>query len=117
MADTLVAVGGALLGAAVLARVGRRVGLPTIPFFMVGRHPLGPYTPGPVVVEHPEDLELLASLGLVLLLFHLGLEFSLGDLAAGGRRLLAGGDLPGARTSAVARPWASPSAGAPRRRS
>jgi CPA2 family monovalent cation:H+ antiporter-2 len=31
---------------------------------------------------------LLAALGLILLLFHLGLEFSLNDLLAGGRRLV-----------------------------
>jgi CPA2 family monovalent cation:H+ antiporter-2 len=89
--ETLVAVGAALLGAALFARIGRRIGVPTIPFFMVAGALLGPGTPGPVVVEHPEELELLAALGLVLLLFHLGLEFALGDLVAGGRRLLAAG--------------------------
>src|SRR5262245_16784259 len=51
----------------------------------------GPGTPGVVLVEEPEDLELLAALGLVLLLFHLGLEFSLDDLIGGGRKLLAAG--------------------------
>lgn len=89
MADTLVAIGGAFLAAALCARLGRRVGLPTIPFFMVAGLIFGPNTAGPVVIEHPEDLELLAALGLVLLLFHLGLEFSLEDLLSGGRRLLA----------------------------
>jgi CPA2 family monovalent cation:H+ antiporter-2 len=44
-----------------------------------------------VLVDQPEDLELLAALGLVLLLFHLGLEFSLDDLMGGGRKLLAAG--------------------------
>jgi monovalent cation:H+ antiporter-2, CPA2 family len=89
--DTLVAVGGAFLAAGLLARLGRRVGLPTIPFFMVAGILFGPATPGLVLVEEPEDLGLLAALGLVLLLFHLGLEFSLDDLAAGGRKLLAAG--------------------------
>jgi CPA2 family monovalent cation:H+ antiporter-2 len=89
--ETLIAVGAALLGAALFARIGRRIGVPTIPFFMVAGILLGPGTPGPVVVEHPEELELLAALGLVLLLFHLGLEFSLGDLLSGGRRLAAAG--------------------------
>jgi CPA2 family monovalent cation:H+ antiporter-2 len=89
VADTLVAIGGAFLAAALCARLGRRVGLPTIPFFMVAGLIFGPNTAGPVVIEHPEDLELLAALGLVLLLFHLGLEFSLEDLLSGGRRLLA----------------------------
>jgi monovalent cation:H+ antiporter-2, CPA2 family len=89
--ETLFAVGGALLAAGLLARLGRRIGLPTIPFFMVAGALFGPGTPGVVLVEEPEDLELLAALGLVLLLFHLGLEFSLDDLIGGGRKLLAAG--------------------------
>lgn len=88
MGNTLVAVGGAFLAAGILARAGRRIGLPTIPFFMAAGIIFGPHTPGIVLVEDPQDLELLASLGLILLLFHLGLEFSLNDLLAGGRRLL-----------------------------
>lgn len=33
--DALVALGGAFLAAAVLARLGARIGLPTIPLFML----------------------------------------------------------------------------------
>ena len=88
MGDTLVAVGGAFLAAGLLARAGRRIGLPTIPFFMAAGIIFGPNTPGIALVEDPHDLELLAALGLILLLFHLGLEFSLNDLLAGGGRLL-----------------------------
>ena len=47
----------------------------------------GPSTPGPVLIESPEDLQLLASLGLVLLLFHLGVEFPVEQVLASGRRL------------------------------
>lgn len=86
--EELVALGGAFLAAGFLARLGRRVGLPTIPFFMVAGIIFGPRTPGLTLVESPEDLRLLAALGLITLLFHLGLEFSIGDLVAGGRRLL-----------------------------
>ncbi|MGQ0744574.1 MAG: cation:proton antiporter [Acidimicrobiales bacterium] len=93
MGETLVAVGAAFLAAGLLARAGRRVGLPTIPFFMAAGFIFGPNTPGIVLVEDPHDLELLAALGLILLLFHLGLEFSLRDLLAGGRRLLAIGSI------------------------
>lgn len=88
MGDLLVAIGGALLAAGLLARLGRRVGLPTIPFFMAAGIIFGPNTPGIVLVDDPHDLELLAALGLILLLFHLGLEFNLDDLVAGGRRLV-----------------------------
>lgn len=87
----LVALGGAFIAAAVLARMGRRIGLPTIPFFMLAGVLFGPDTPGLVLVDDPEDLEILASLGLVLLLFYLGLEFSISDLTGGGRRLVASG--------------------------
>jgi monovalent cation:H+ antiporter-2, CPA2 family len=86
--DALIGIGGAFLAAGILARLGRRVGLPTIPFFMAAGILFGPNTPGLVVIDHPEELELLAALGLILLLFHLGLEFSLGDLVGGGRSLL-----------------------------
>jgi CPA2 family monovalent cation:H+ antiporter-2 len=89
--EPLVGIGGAFLAAGIFARFGRRLGLPTIPFFMVAGILFGPQTPGLVVVEHPEDLEILAALGLILLLFHLGLEFSLDDLVAGGNRLLLAG--------------------------
>lgn len=91
MADALVALGGAFLAAALLARIGLRIGLPTIPFFMAAGIFFGPDTPGLVLVEHPAELELFAVIGLIMLLFHLGLEFSLTDLLAGGRKLVIAG--------------------------
>lgn len=93
MGDALVAIGGAFLAAGIFGRFGRRVGLPTIPFFMAAGILFGPNTPGLTVIEDPHDLELLAVLGLILLLFHLGLEFSLGDLVDGGTKLLATGGI------------------------
>ncbi|MEU3185679.1 cation:proton antiporter [Streptomyces sp. NPDC006923] len=84
--------GGAFLAAAVLARLGSRIELPTIPLFILAGILLGPHTPGFVLVSDPHDLEMLSALGLVLLLFYLGLEFHLDDLKAGGRKMaLAGG--------------------------
>ena len=91
MGSSLVALGGAFLASALLARAGRRIGLPTIPLFMAAGIIFGPHTPGISLVDHPEEIELLAALGLVLLLFHLGLEFSLDDLASGGRKLVIAG--------------------------
>ncbi|XVV33454.1 cation:proton antiporter [Streptomyces sp. CA-100214] len=92
-ADTLLAMGGAFLAAAFLARLGGRIGLPTIPLFMLAGILLGPHTPGFVLVEDAHDFEMLSALGLVLLLFYLGLEFHLDDLKTGGRRLLAAGGI------------------------
>ncbi|MFI1012965.1 cation:proton antiporter [Streptomyces sp. NPDC020965] len=84
--------GGAFLAAALLARLGGRIGLPTIPLFILAGILLGPHTPGIVLLSDPHDLEMLSALGLVLLLFYLGLEFHLDDLKAGGRRMaMAGG--------------------------
>ncbi|AIV38138.1 cation:proton antiporter [Streptomyces sp. R1] len=90
-ADTLLAMGGAFVAAAFLARLGGRIGLPTIPLFMLAGILLGPHTPGFVLVEDAHDFEMLSALGLVLLLFYLGLEFHLDDLKSGGKRLLTAG--------------------------
>jgi CPA2 family monovalent cation:H+ antiporter-2 len=91
--DTLVALGASLLAAGLLARLGRRIGLPTIPLFMIAGLLFGPNTPGIQLVDHPADFQLLATLGLILLLFYLGLEFSLGELTAGGRSLALAGSI------------------------
>ena len=88
MDNELFTLGAALLIAGLFARFGRHVGLPTIPFFIVAGIAFGPNTPGFVVLDEPDQIHLLALVGLVLLLFHLGLEFSLEDLLGGGRRLL-----------------------------
>nr|WP_239072160.1 cation:proton antiporter [Streptomyces bauhiniae] len=85
--------GGAFLAAAFLARLGARFGVPTIPLFMLAGLLLGPHTPGLVLVSDPHDFEMLSALGLVLLLFYLGLEFKLDDLRRGGRRLLTAGGI------------------------
>ena len=93
LAETLIALGGAFLAAGLTARLGRRVGLPTIPLFMLAGLLLGPHTPGLALVEDPTEFALLSSLGLILLLFYLGCEFHLDDLIGGGRKLLAAGTL------------------------
>lgn len=89
IAEALTALGGAFLVCGVIARAGVRVGLPTIPLFMIAGVIFGPNTPGIALVEDPAELELVARLGLIFLLFYLGLEFSLDQLTAGGRRLAA----------------------------
>ena len=76
MENELAIVGAALLVAGIFARLGRKAGLPTIPFFIVAGIVFGPHTPGAVILDDPGSIHILAMLGLVLLLFHLGLEFS-----------------------------------------
>ena len=89
MSNELLVLGLAFLVAGVLARAGNRLGLPTIPLFIGAGIVFGPNTPGLVLIEHPEDLALIASFGLVFLLFYLGVELSIDDLTSGGRRLVA----------------------------
>ncbi|MFT4049481.1 MAG: cation:proton antiporter [Solirubrobacterales bacterium] len=91
LADQLVALGGAFLVAALLARAGRRIDLPTIPLFILAGILLGPNTPGVVLFEQPSELKLLATLGLIFLLFYLGLEFSVDQITEGGKKLVATG--------------------------
>lgn len=83
----LIGLGAVVLLAGLVARAGRRFGLPTIPCYMVVGILLGPGTPGPVLIEDPGELSLLAALGLVLLLFHLGVEFPTEQVLGSGRRL------------------------------
>jgi CPA2 family monovalent cation:H+ antiporter-2 len=89
MGNELLVLGVAFLVAGLVARAGARIGLPTIPLFIAAGIVLGPNTPGPVLIEHPEDLALLASFGVFFLLFYLGVELSIDDLTSGGTRLLA----------------------------
>lgn len=91
LADQLIALGGAFLAAAILARLGRKIGLPTIPLFILAGIMFGPNTPGVVLFENPSELKLLATLGLIFLLFYLGLEFSVDQIVEGGGKLVLAG--------------------------
>ncbi|MDY7089249.1 MAG: cation:proton antiporter [Actinomycetota bacterium] len=87
MHANLIGLGALILVAGLLARFGRRLSLPTVPFFMLAGILLGPSTAGPVAFEHPADLDMLAMFGLVILLFHLGLEFPVDQVLGSGKRL------------------------------
>lgn len=60
--------------------VAQRLGLPLILGYIVAGVIIGPYTWGPRVVEI-HDVELLAEIGVALLLFTIGLHFPLDKLA------------------------------------
>jgi CPA2 family monovalent cation:H+ antiporter-2 len=68
-----------------------RLRLSAIPVFIVAGILLGPSPGFPTIVEPSEGTDLLARLGIVLLLFFLGLEFSLDRLTAARRMVLMGG--------------------------
>lgn len=77
-----------LVAASVLAG---RLGLSAIPIFIVGGILLGPSGLGPTLIEPSEGIDLLSRLGIVLLLFFLGLEFSLDRITAARRMVVMGG--------------------------
>src|SRR5690606_12016174 len=79
----------AFVAAAALALVCERVGLPSIAGFIFAGLLVGPVGLG--LVTEPEQIETIAGLGLVLLLFLIGLELDLRALLASGRTLIVTG--------------------------
>ncbi len=59
--------------------VARRLGQPLIVGYVLGGIVIGPFTPGPTVSEM-HVLELFAEIGVILLMYSIGIEFSLADL-------------------------------------
>lgn len=64
--------------ASLLAYIARRVGLPSILGYLLAGFVIGPYSPG--YVANVEIAEQLAELGVLLMLFAVGLHFKLQDL-------------------------------------
>jgi CPA2 family monovalent cation:H+ antiporter-2 len=58
--------------------IARRIGLPTIVGYLLAGIVIGPFTPG--FVGDTETISQLAELGVIFLMFGVGLHFSLGDL-------------------------------------
>ena len=74
LVDIALALGYALVGGV----IARRLGLPTIVGYLLAGVALGPFTPG--LQGNFESIRQLAELGVILLLFGIGLHFSLRDL-------------------------------------
>jgi len=85
------------LTVAVLAALGlaaRRFGLSAIPAYLLAGLLLGPNEPTEIYLISPSEVTaFFAELGLVFLLFFLGLEFSLGRLLRTGRHVGLGGTI------------------------
>ena len=80
----------ALLGA--LGLVAHRVGLSAIPAYLLAGLLLGPNEPTQLSLISPSEVtEFVAELGIVFLLFFLGLEFTHGRLTRTGRHVGLGG--------------------------
>src|SRR5439155_26330491 len=79
-----------LLGALGLA--AGDVGLSAIPAYLLAGLLLGPNEPKALSLIHPSEVtQFVAELGVVFLLFFLGLEFTLGRLARSRRHAFVGG--------------------------
>ena len=76
---------------AVASVLAGRLRLSAIPVFIVAGIILGPSPGLPTFIEPSQGTDLLARLGIVLLLFFLGLEFSLDRIMAARRMVLIGG--------------------------
>jgi CPA2 family monovalent cation:H+ antiporter-2 len=76
----------ALVAALVLGALAHRLRLPTMIGYVAAGLVVGPVTPG--FVADPEQVLALADLGVALLMFSIGLRFSLRELAAVGRLVL-----------------------------
>jgi len=67
------------LGAAFLGGIfARKLGLPTIVGYLLAGIAIGPFTPG--IVSDSHTIQQLAELGVIFLMFGVGLHFSLSDL-------------------------------------
>jgi CPA2 family monovalent cation:H+ antiporter-2 len=90
----------ALLGA--LGALTHRFGLSAIPAYLLAGLLLGPNEPEQLALIQPSEVtDFVADLGLVFLLFFLGLEFTLGRLTRTGRHLGLGGAIDLATNAAL----------------
>ena len=84
--DLLTSIGLSIIVAAVLAFAARRLNQPLILGYILAGAVLGPHV-GFHVVSDEESIELIAEIGLILLLFLIGLEISLPRLLQAGRAI------------------------------
>ncbi|RBI58515.1 cation:proton antiporter [halophilic archaeon] len=98
MAETLLLEAGiALTGIAIAGTVANRIGLSVIPAYILVGILIGPNEPSSIagisltLVEDREFIEVLSELGIVFLLFFLGLEFSISQLLNDKTRIVKAG--------------------------
>ncbi len=73
------------IGAAIVTRLGQSA----IVGYILGGILIGPYTPG--FVGNPETVEALANIGIILLMFAVGVQISVDDLLRAGKVAIFGG--------------------------
>lgn len=77
----LINIAAALVAAFIGGLIARRIGLPPIVGYLLGGVAIGPFTPGYDVTDM-ESISQLSELGVIFLMFGVGLHFSLRDLWA-----------------------------------
>ena len=92
LGEDLVILGILLLVAYVLGRLGKLVGLPAIPVYMLVGLLASPHTGWFPLDFESRYIELIAIFGLILLLFNLGLEFDQDEFFGNfGKLIVSGG--------------------------
>jgi CPA2 family monovalent cation:H+ antiporter-2 len=99
-AGPILEIGGLLLAASVAGWVARRLTLPAGIGYLVLGVVVSPFTPG--YVADREQLQLLADLGVVLLLFEVGIEVDLLRIRSEQRGLIAAAPIQTILTTAIA---------------
>jgi CPA2 family monovalent cation:H+ antiporter-2 len=99
-AGPILEIGILLLGAVVAGWLARRIGLPAVVGYLVLGVVVSPFTPG-YVADH-DQLQLLADLGVVLLLFEVGIEVDVLRIRSEQRGLLAAAPIQTVLTTAIA---------------
>ena len=99
-AGPILEIGILLLGAVVAGWAARRIGLPAVVGYLVLGIVVSPFTPG--FVADREQLQLLADLGVVLLLFEVGIEVDLLRIRSEQRGLIAAAPIQAIVTTLIA---------------
>jgi len=90
--DLLTAIAVSIISAAALALLARRVGQPLLLGYVVGGALLGPHV-GLRIITDEASIELISEIGLLLLLFIIGLEMNIPHLLKAGRAIAVTGFL------------------------
>ncbi|HEV8643903.1 MAG TPA: cation:proton antiporter [Methylomirabilota bacterium] len=88
--DLLLAIGVSIIAAALFALLARGARQPLILGYILGGAVLGPHL-GLGVITDEASIELISEMGLLLLLFIIGLEISVPSLAQAGRTIMVSG--------------------------
>ncbi|TDW29623.1 cation:proton antiporter [Cryobacterium psychrophilum] len=91
LGEDLIVLGTLLVVAYILGRLGKVIGLPSIPIYMIVGLLASPYSNFFPLDFQSGDIELIAVFGLILLLFSLGLEFDQEEFFGNAKTLLISG--------------------------